>query len=68
MTEAYVDIVQAGIVRLNESLDPNNSGIDPGACVSHIEAGTGAPHSCKATLHTYATIRALLAWFEVRDL
>jgi len=60
--------LRAGIERLNESLDPKNSGIDTGACVAHIEAGTGDPYNCRGTLYTYATIKALLAWFEERDL
>jgi hypothetical protein len=67
MTEAHVEVVQAGVERLNESLDPDNSGIDPNACIAHIEAGTGDPYNCKGTLHTYATIKALLAWFDERD-
>lgn len=35
--------LRAGIERLNESLDPKNSGIDTGACVAQIEAGIGDP-------------------------
>lgn len=65
--EEYMKGVQAGIERLNDSLDPS-SGMDPDACIAHIEAGTGDPYGCRSTLHTYATIKALLAWFEERDL
>jgi hypothetical protein len=67
-TEEYLNGVRFGVERLNEALDPKNSGIDTAACVAHIEAGTGDPYNCRGTLHTYATIKALLAWFEESDL
>lgn len=57
---------EAGIERLKLFLDPN-IGLDADAYIAHIEKGTGDPYICKALLHEYAMVKALLAWFEGGD-
>ena len=57
---------EAAIERLKLFLDPS-IGLDADAYVAHIEKGTGDPYICKALLHEYAMVKALLAWFEGGD-
>jgi hypothetical protein len=59
----YLKSIRTGIDHLNTFLDPK-WGLKPEAYVAHIEAGTGDPFMCKSLLSDYATVKALLAWFE----
>lgn len=58
---------EAGMERLKLFLDPS-IGLDADTYIAHIEDGTGDPHICKALLHEYAMVKALLVSFEGGDI